>query len=49
LHLLRRRLAHIDDRLALQHRYRKENVMRCHRRPPTFRRPPPRAGDAPAT
>ena len=39
LNLLRRRLADIDDRLALQHGCRKESVMRCHRRPPALRLP----------
>src|SRR5216684_2441588 len=42
--LLRRRLANIDDRLALQSGCRKESVMRCHRRPPALLRCPPRAG-----
>jgi len=31
LNLLRRRLADIDDGLALQNHRRKESVMRCHR------------------
>jgi len=31
LNLLWRRLADIDDRLALQNHCRKESVMRCHR------------------
>ena len=49
LNLLRRRLADIDDRLALQHGCRKERVMRGHRRPPASRRRLPPAGDAPET
>ena len=49
LHLLGRRLADIDDRLALQHGCRKERVMRGHRPPPALRCRLPRAADAPVT
>ena len=47
LHLLWRRLADIDDRLALQHGGREEGVMRRHRRPPSSRRRWLRAAVAP--
>jgi hypothetical protein len=49
LHLLRRRLADIDDRLTSQHGCRKECFMRGHRRPPPLRYRSPRAADAPVT
>src|SRR5205807_10632730 len=43
LNLLWRRLADIDDRLALENHCWKESVMRCHRRPPALPpRPEPR-------
>src|SRR5262252_2198410 len=44
LDLSRRRLAHIDDRLALQNDCWQESVIRCHRRPPALPCRCPRAG-----
>ena len=49
LHLLGRRLADIDDRLAPQHGCREKRLMGGHRRPPVSRRRLPRAAGEPVT